>query len=247
MKTYVVNLLKDKAKRAEIERQLANHPELEYQIWNAVEGKKLTEQEQKEMILPEFFNRYGRDATLPAVGCSLSHYYIYKDIVATNSKYALVLEDDAILSPNLKVDDFLSLLDSNEPIAILLTSDFMYFKSDIIKQIDKTHKIFKVDYGYMTSGYLINNKAAYLLSENIFPIRYTADAWKEFIDMGIVLYGVVPHLISFPDGLGEIGQASNHTKGLIGRIKATIISIYIKLIHLNSCLKGEKWSSKKWR
>ena len=40
MKTYVVNMAKDTVKRAQIEAQLAEHPELDYQIWTAVEGRK---------------------------------------------------------------------------------------------------------------------------------------------------------------------------------------------------------------
>lgn len=66
-------MLKDVSKKAAMEAQLASHAELDWQFWEAVEGRRLTPAQQAEMILPEFRERYGRSATLPAAGCSLSH------------------------------------------------------------------------------------------------------------------------------------------------------------------------------
>lgn len=247
MKTYVVNMLKDTVKRATIETQLSSHPELDYKIWEAVEGRKLSVDEQREIVLPEFFTRYGRNATLPAVGCSLSHIGIYKDIIKSNTKYALILEDDAILSNNLYIDSIVSLLDQDKPVAILLTPEFWYRKENKVKDIDSAHKCYFITDGYMTSGYMINKAACELLVPNIYPVKYTADAWGDFVKMGINLYGIVPHVISYPDGCGEIGLSQRVHKTMYEKARAILVKIYIKYLNARSYLKGNRKSRKLWK
>lgn len=247
MKTYVVNMEKDTQKRALIEAQLAKHPKLNYQIWKAVEGRKLSDDEQKLMVLPEFFERYGRNATLPAVGCSLSHISIYKDMVETDTCFALILEDDAILSNDLKLDRIIQLLDTDKPVAILMTPDFWYRPEKKVMDVDGKHKIFQLNDGYMTSGYAINLAAAKLLLPLIFPVKYTADAWSIFISFGLRLYGIVPHVISYPDGYGEIGLSQHVHKTTYEKFRAVAVYFYIRILWVKSYLKGYRKSLKKWR
>lgn len=246
MKTYVVNMTKDTEKRAQIESQLANHPELEYRIWKAVEGRKLTAQEQREMIHPEFYERYGRTATLPAAGCSLSHIGIYRDMIDNNTQYALVLEDDAILSSDLKIDSIIRLLETEEPVAILLTPDFWYHRNAEKVIVDSSHNMFRLNDGYMTSGYAINRAAAQQIVTRIYPVRFMADAWSVFIGFGVKLYGVVPHVISYPDGLGEIGASQHVHKTVYEKLRSCLVFIYIRCLWALSYIKGYRRSLKKW-
>ncbi len=247
MKTYVVNMEKDTQKRELITKQLKQHPELNWQVFKAVEGRKLSDQEQKEMILPEFFSRYGRNATLPAVGCSLSHIGIYKDMINTNTKFALILEDDAILSLDLKLDSITQILDVDAPVAVLLTPDFWYHKDANAINIDAKYKIYQLNAGVMTSGYAINLAAVKLLVPMIFPVRYTADAWSQFIKLGLELYGVVPHVISYPDGYGEIGLSQHMYKTLYEKLRFAAVIVYIKILNAKNYLIGNRKSLKKWR
>lgn len=246
MKTYVVNMLKDTQKRATIEKQLAVHPELDYQIWKAVEGRKLAQEELKDCVSPLFYQRYKKYASLPALGCALSHISIYRDIVQNNIPYALILEDDAILSQNLCLDKLVPLLNTDKPIAILLTSDFWYKKDALVKEISENHQVFQLYDGYMTSGYLVNKACAELLQKKIYPVQFTADAWKDFIDLGVTLYGVVPHVISFPDGMGEIGQSGYIPQTLFQKMKAKIAWMYIRMLWMGKYLKGHRMSKKRW-
>lgn len=238
---------KDTHKRELITKQLQQHPELDWQIWKAVEGRKLSDVEQKEMILPTFKERYGKNATLPAAGCSLSHYGIYQDMIAAETRHALVLEDDAILSADLKLESISKLLDTNEPVAILMTPDFWYHKNTEKINIDKKHNIYGLNDGYMTSGYALNLAAAKLLGSKIYPIQYTADAWKIFIDFGLKLYGIVPHVISYPDGLGEIGMSQHTHRTFFEEIRSFAVYVYIRLLWIKSYLKGNRKSLKKWK
>lgn len=237
---------KDTQKRILIEKQLAKHPELEYSIWKAVEGRKLSEQEQKEEVLPEFYSRYGRNATLPAVGCALSHIGVYRDMVSDNVHYALILEDDALLSSDLKLDAISKILDSEEPRVVLLTPDFWYHKKAEKISVDGKYNIYRLADGYMTSGYAINTAAAQLLSSKLFPIQYVADAWGTFLSFGLKLYGIVPHVISYPEGYGEIGSSQHREKTIYERLRFVLVYVYIRLIRLRHYLNGYRMSQKKW-
>lgn len=248
MKTYVVNMLKDKEKRATIEKQLAQHPELDYQIWKAVEGKRLTEQEQKEMIFPDFKQRYGRGGNLPAAGCSLSHDGIYRDMIDNDIPYALILEDDAVLAFNLYVDEYVELLDRNEPTAIMLTSDFWYHINDKIKDVDSKHAIYKVKEAYMTSGYLINKAAAKIIFDHNYPVQYLADSWEQFAEFGIELYGIVPHVTTYTKGvIGEIGLESGDYRRRQGLgVKQKLVKLYFKIQLVKRYLQGYRKSQVLW-
>lgn len=248
MKTYVVNMTKDTEKRAQIESQLANHTELEYQIWKAVEGRKLTVQEQKEMIHPEFYERYGRTATLPVAGCSLSHLSIYRDILESQENVVLILEDDAVILPREQFDitKLKKIIDSENPMALLLTSDFWYYKDNCKKVVDSFHRIYEIESGYMTSGYLINRAAAKILATNLLPIKYKADEWEIFIGMGIEVLGIVPHVISFPDGVGEIGKSTEFERQF-ALLRKIAIFFYVRLLWSKKYLSGLRISKKRWK
>ena len=239
-------MLKDVSKKVAMEAQLASHSELDWQFWEAVEGRRLTPTQQAEMILQEFRERYGRSSTLPAAGCSLSHIGIYRDMVANDISHALILEDDARLQPDLHLDKINGLIETDRPVAVLLTSDFWYTNTPVSK-IDGKHSIFPVYEGYMTSGYMINKAGAQLLLEHIYPVQYTADAWKIFITFGLNLYGVVPHIISYPEDFGEIGRSQiSEDEPIIlkirhfcGRQKAKLYSSILRL-------RGCRHSVRKW-
>ncbi len=251
MTTYVINMEKDVEKRAQIESQLSEQTDLNYKIIKAVEGRKLTKEEIDRLAdMHEFKTRYNTFATLPALGCSLSHYFLYQLIAESEDHCALILEDDALLSPDLKssIPKVERFLNSDEPVAILLTPEFSYSPTSAIK-LDDNLNIHPLSDGIMTSGYYINKAAAKLLAGHLMPIRYLADAWKDFVAVGLKLYGIVPHLISYPEGMGEIGlsQHTNNNKTQWEEIRYKLAKIKGKIWEfLFVYLKGQKRSPKKW-
>lgn len=251
IKTYVINMEKDVQKRAIIESQLQHQKGLNPVIFKAIEGRKLTEKELSEWVDMKLMEkRYNNFATLPAIGCALSHWNIYNQMTIHQDQYALILEDDALLSDHLadKIREIEYLLMSDEPIVILLTPEFVYSSADMIISI-KQHSIYHLNNGVMNSGYLVNKAAAYILKEQLFPIRLLADQWDEIIKFGIKILGIVPHVISYPDGLGEIGtsQHSNYNKSNIQKIRHYLAGIKGKLyVLLFIYMKGYRISSKNW-
>lgn len=251
MKTYVINMEKDVQKRALIESQLAKQKELEVIFFKAIEGRKLTKEELESQVdMKNFRERYGDFATLPAIGCALSHWNIYKLIAEGEDEYALVLEDDALLSENMvqKIRLLENWLLTDTPVVILLTPEFVYGINNKVALLEG-FTLYRLMGGTMASGYVINKKAACLLKEKLFPVSFLADVWEEFIRMGLYLYGVVPHIVSYPEGLGEIGrsQQDKSKKGVFKKVRFYLG--YLKgRLYLIFCvyLKGLRISRKKW-
>lgn len=244
IKTYVVNMVKDNEKRCRMENILANHSYLDYEIYPATEGKKLTREEIAHLCDWEYFRkRYGYMATLPALGCSLSHRNIYEDI-STRYDWVLILEDDANIREDIdkQLSDLIQNFNSDLPIVILLTPGFSYYQHNCAFKLDG-YKVYSLKSGQMTSGYLINRAGARLLARLQKPVRFLADEWSDFVKAGLNLYGVVPHLISYPREHGEIGLsqiiASPEKKSAISEIIGKIrgrIEFY----------KGKRYSKRLW-
>lgn len=250
IRTYVVNMEKDADKRSRILSQMAEQEGLDCHLFKAVEGRRLSDEELGEMVdFDALRSRYGNKATLPAVGCSLSHIAIYEDIANGDADYALVLEDDALLSPNLseKLSGLRPWLVRSEPTAILLTPEFVYNEREGVMR-KKDFSLYKIGNGFMTSGYVINKSGASLLSGSLRPVRYLADEWGSFVAMGLSLYGVVPHLVSYPEGLGEIGrsQLEEQRRPLLLRLKSKVGQFLFKTRMMLLAQKGIRMSRKRW-
>lgn len=250
MKTYVINMEKDTIKKENILSQLRTIPQLDFEIIKACEGKKLSEEELRDLGYYKFQERYREFGTLPAFGCSVSHFRIYEKI-AKEDPVALVLEDDVIIANNFidklnSIRDFIASM-NDEPTIILLSPHFYYNKKDVFPTENNDVKITKVQGGYMASGYIINKAGAQLLEKRLYPIQYIADDWKEFIKMGLKLYGVLPHFTSFSDGLGEIGKSQLQKKeSFINKIKHCLGRTKGKLKFQFHYLNGLRFSKKIW-
>lgn len=253
IKTYIINLKRDTVKRHLIEIQMKENSFLDFEFIEAVDGRTLSDNDLKTQTNMEVLaKRYKEVASLPGIGCALSHYYTYKKINIENDEAVLILEDDAILSKNLK-DICYSIIESFDislPYVFLLTPGFSYKQSDLVKIIANT-KIYEISGGMMTSGYIINKSAAHILAENIYPISHLPDDWRRLISYGIKLYGVLPHIISFPDGYGEIGNSvlqsfANRKKTLWGKISFFLARVKGVLYSLTRSIKGERKSKKLW-
>ena len=251
MKTYVINMEKDVQKRMLIEQQLVKQANLEIVFFKAIEGRKLNREELRNSVNMDLFKkRYHDFATLPAIGCSLSHWSLYCMMSEAADPYALILEDDALLSPNLacKIGNFESFLCSDTPTVILLTPEFVYGLKQEVKATDGL-SLYALCGGTMASGYLINKAGAELLEKNLYPISYLADMWDDFVEMGLKVYGIVPHLVSYPEGLGEIGRSQHDSveKGLYQKIRYRLAFMKGKVwVFLFVYMKGLRISSKKW-
>ena len=244
--TYVVNLEKDVSKRKQMTEILSGFQSLDVNFFNAIEGKKLNKDELTSLAdFNEFKKRYGHQATLPALGCSLSHLEIYKSI-CNSSRPILILEDDATLAENFtnKIKPIYEWLGKQSaPIVILLNPCFSYNKYKRFIKISDTYKIVTVLHGQMTSGYLINPQAALLLANKLHPVRFLADDWDLMKQWGLKVLGVIPNLTNCPEELGEIGL-SQHIDNL--KKQSVISKLYDHISFRFRAMFGMRYSKRSW-
>ena len=102
MKTFVINMESAKDRLKFIDKQLSSLW-IDYERFPAVIWKDLTDVEVKKVYDKEkCLQTLWHELTKGEIWCSLSHMWIYKKMVNENIPIALVLEDDAIISPLLK-------------------------------------------------------------------------------------------------------------------------------------------------
>jgi len=99
MKTFVINLKRRQDKLERIKKRLQKYSELDYEIFCAIDGKTIDNQYMEKNGYKSYPNWYDpnlkRKMTKGEIGCSLSHWNVWKIILEKQLEYALIIEDDA--------------------------------------------------------------------------------------------------------------------------------------------------------
>jgi GR25 family glycosyltransferase involved in LPS biosynthesis len=101
MNIYIISLIRDEKKRAEISRVL-NELNLNYEFIDAVYGKDLPRDSISNLNVKGKISRRGYVATPGEIGCSFSHIKAMKEIVKSDTQWGCILEDDVILDERFK-------------------------------------------------------------------------------------------------------------------------------------------------
>ena len=213
---FVISLKRSPERREHVKKHLDSIG-LEFEFFDAVYGKELSEQEMNELCDREAIKNSPNWLTPSAIGCSLSHYYVYKEIIKRNLLYALVLEDDIVFNK-----DFVSCLDStakqmkeNEIMLLYYQSwDPLKLKTDSKKQLCKSYVTYKPADMYQpicAAAYLITNAACRTLSNVILPVRLCADTWGKFAELnGFEHFSCVyPRAVDTTDAKSTIDYIGN--------------------------------------
>jgi glycosyl transferase family 25 len=194
MKTFVISLPDSQIRREFISNQLDSLG-IEFEFFDAVRGSELIGDarwydDAKAKILEDRSLRAGE------VGCALSHAAVYAAIVRQSLSWALILEDDARVSPDLpRMLELLEKYFLEQGDLVFLERCDHYKKSSAIPLFDN-YKLVEpvlVRYGSccQTAGYIVTNKAAHAIKERNIPVKFPADNWADYI--GLVRYrGIVP-------------------------------------------------------
>ena len=98
IKTYVINLKDSVDRRKAILAETAKYPFMDVELVEAVDGRKLKQEEIKACFdLKKFVNHYYRTPKGGEIGCTLSHRICYRKLLESEEEFALVLEDDVCL------------------------------------------------------------------------------------------------------------------------------------------------------
>ncbi len=200
MKTFIINLEKDTERKQDIISQCTAF-DLDYAVIPAVDGREINDDELKKILHP----KKSKGMTRGEIGCSLSHYNIYKKIITENIEFALVLEDDAKLEKDLK--QTISSLKNHLPESptIILLGPINKYSTLDSKNISDNYKLVNVLEAALSHGYLINKSAAVKLLDFLYPIWLEADRWVLMREYNIVgIKGIVPPVIT----LSELSSTS---------------------------------------
>lgn len=227
MKIFVVSLPDCTERRAKIQKQL-NNLNLEFEFFDAIRGADYYNNS-------EYFDRphslsYEHRLMKPGeVGCALSHVMIYKQIVEQNLPYALILEDDAILSSDLPkmLNTLIPLIKQND--LITLERCDIYKKHSAISLFDKYFLVKPrlVKYGSMcqTAGYIVTLEAAKKMYTINFPVFAPADSWEAYVKV-INFRGIIPSRTIISQDMSFDSTIVNGTRNTSGKKTARGLLFY---------------------
>lgn len=190
MKTYVINLEKALSRRAFMDAQLGSSG-LDYEFVAGVDGYRMSPEARAGLVDEVAVSTFPSWLTPGSIGCTLSHRKVYELVRDARCGPALVLEDDAVLPPDLAT--------LAEAIASVLPSDgvvLLDFRSAKPCRLSKSGSIrlqgcellFPADPDQPISSlaYVVGERAAANMAEAAIPVRWAADSWGKYVQAGAV-------------------------------------------------------------
>ncbi|KAG8436529.1 hypothetical protein GDO86_007583 [Hymenochirus boettgeri] len=163
---FMINLKRRQDRRVRMLRSLYEQ-EIQVKIFDAVDGKALNTSQLKALkidALPEYHDPYsGRTLTRGEIGCFLSHYYIWKEVVDRGLEISLVIEDDVRFELLFK-HKLMKLMNDIEETE--LEWDLIYIGRKRMqvqrpeKAVPNVMNLVEADYSYWTLGYAISRQGA---------------------------------------------------------------------------------------
>ena len=179
MQIFIITLPEDGNRRYAIEGQLENLG-LPYEVLPAVNGRLLSlEDRRKNYDEVWFIRNEGQAATPGELGCALSHIEAYRLVVERRLPYALILEDDAWLNPNLP--QLLQAIEgqaSPDEKRVFLLTWFSAIDSRKHSTLWSAYHVADVKSAYCAHGYVVSNAAARAMLKVLHPVRHLADSWN---------------------------------------------------------------------
>lgn len=179
MKIFVINLPEDVERRRRVEEQLQRFG-LAYEVVPAVKGGLLgVEQRATQYDDVRFARNEGRSALPGELGCALSHVGVYRRMLELGLPFALILEDDAWLNPN--VPQLLEAIErqrnpeSREVILLTWVAEAAVPKLGFVWS---SYYLSEIRAAWCTHGYVVTRAAAAALVEQLYPVRHLADCWN---------------------------------------------------------------------
>lgn len=225
---YMINLDRRKDRRVNM---FAIFDELNVQFeWvKAVDGKKDVNeeyiQENHIEMMPDFSEPYhSRPLTFGEIGCFMSHYNVWKDVLDKGYNEVIVLEDDIRFEPFFKP----KLRDLQAEVANL-DWDLIFLGRKILHNVKEdwvegSSRLVHVNYTYWTLGYMLNKRGAEKLVsqeplskmvpvDEYLPIMYDRHpnaTWKRhYYPRDLKAFSVQPLLLYPTHYTGEEGYISD--------------------------------------
>lgn len=181
-----------------------------FERFKAVEGRAIDPDNTPFFSRRDYERRHGKRPTPCEIGCYLSHMGAMRRFLASDAEFALILEDDAVLSDALPgVLKGLERLAGEWDIALLYGN--YSGLPQAVERVDRAREL--VGFLARETGavaYAVDRKAAASYLKLLLPMSLPFDvdfdrAW----DLGIKFRGVYPFPVTtgaFPSDIGQIGR-----------------------------------------
>lgn len=117
IRMHIISLAGSHARRLRMQQQL-NDLQIAYEFFDAVDGRALSERELAD-VAPKNGRDYGGMLTPAEIGCALSHLSLIKKMAQSEHDYFCVLEDDVLITADLRKFLDVEFLSSLPPFDIL--------------------------------------------------------------------------------------------------------------------------------
>ncbi|MXQ06674.1 hypothetical protein GQ651_02325 [Alphaproteobacteria bacterium GH1-50] len=201
---FVISLSDATGRRASISSALAERG-LDFTFIDAVDGRRGLSPDAEAMIdRPGTIRASGRPMADTEYGCALSHMGVYRRIVDDGLPGALVLEDDAILTPLF--DEFLAA--DGHLAGDLVQLDHLHgdiWRAERPRALTDTLRLARAARNAsLTTGYTISRKGARYFLEHGLPLTRPADWPADPVPLDALL--CVPRAVDHPpfDGTSNI-------------------------------------------
>lgn len=188
---FLINLKKNKERLLQAQARLGKLG-VEFERIEAVYGKELSpEEKQKAVNRFRWWCAQGRKIRDGEIGCALSHYMIYKRMVAEKISCACILEDDNAYRENFAVvvEEIANRVDVMKPQVVLLTN----LTDD--RAAGQGVEIRRTVSDSTASAYIITLPAAKALLTANLPMHVPCDYWVRWTKRGLIeLYHAFPTL-----------------------------------------------------
>ncbi|XP_030876456.1 procollagen galactosyltransferase 2 [Leptonychotes weddellii] len=163
---FMINLKRRKDRRDRMLRTLYEQ-EIEVKIVEAVDGKALNTSQLKALnieMLPGYRDPYSsRPLTRGEIGCFLSHYSVWKEVIDRELEKTLVIEDDVRFEHQFK-KKLMKLMDDIDQAQLDWELIYIGRKRMQVKEPEKAvpnvGNLVEADYSYWTLGYVISLEGA---------------------------------------------------------------------------------------
>jgi glycosyl transferase family 25 len=186
--TAIVISLPDSTSRRQIIKEYLSRIDLP---WSFFEAKRYIFGASEENNID-----IGKDLSEGEVGCFLSHLSVWKEIMAMDVDYAIVLEDDTVLIPSLDYHALFALLRDFGIDFIRLTArriDRAVHLAHLESQYGLLGRITAPKYNLGTGCYALTPRAASVFCAAVSRIEQPIDHWLErFRNHGIPIYDLFP-------------------------------------------------------
>ncbi|XP_076828980.1 procollagen galactosyltransferase 2 [Brachyhypopomus gauderio] len=252
---YVINLRR-RVDRRERMMHMLGVLGIEVTLTDAVDGKALNSSQLQDLgieMLPGYKDPYSnRVLTRGEIGCFLSHYNIWTQVVARQQQQTLVLEDDIRFEPNFKSRLKAIMEDVG---GALLDWDLIYIGRKRMRVtrpeswVQGLKNLVKPDYSYWTLGYALSLQGAKKLLEvkplgkmlpvdEFLPVMFNKHPKEEYLvhfeQRNLLAFSVEPLLIYPTHYTGEPGYVSDTETSTIWDDDSTHTDWDRQRIHVNS-------------